>query len=107
MLSSHLVVFYPCDFCAYQRGTVFEVLRTIFCPNLESLVVLSESIQVLSAILGSSRVPGCRSGKRTVEVIFRFLKKTGRGPDQSFRPQRSLQCYAVLASDITCLHLPD
>jgi hypothetical protein len=77
MLSSQFAAFYSRDFCAYQRGTVFEVFRTILCPDLESLVVLNKGIQVLPAILGSSRVPRCRSGKRTVKVIFRFLKKTG------------------------------
>ncbi len=42
MLSSQLVAFYSRDLCAYQRGTVFEVFRTIFCPDLESLVVLDQ-----------------------------------------------------------------
>src|SRR6185437_5157091 len=75
MLCLYLVVFDPCDLCAYQGRTVFKVFRAIFCPDLKLLVVLGKGIQERSPILGSSRVPGCRSGQGTVELIFCLLEK--------------------------------
>ena len=47
MLSIELAAFYSCDLSAYQRGTVFEVLRTILRPERKLLLMFSQGLQML------------------------------------------------------------
>ena len=45
--------FYSCDLSAYQRGTVFEVLRTILRECFELSVVGSQSLEMLPVLRGA------------------------------------------------------
>ena len=40
------------DLCADQRSAVFEILRTIHCPDLELPVVSGQSLQMLLPLIG-------------------------------------------------------
>src|SRR5262245_8896578 len=73
MLSVDCAAFYSCDFRAHQCGPVFEVLWAILRPYFELPLVSCQSLEMPLSLVGSCGVPGCRMGKRTVEVkLCRF-----------------------------------
>ena len=74
MLSIELAAFYSCDLSAYQRGTVFEVLRTILRECFELSVVGDQSLEMLPVLVGERGIAAGRAGKPTIEVILRRFK---------------------------------
>src|SRR5262245_46781581 len=67
MLSIELAAFYSCDLSAYQRGTVFEVLRTILRACFELSVVGRQSLEMPLVLVGERGIAAGRAGKPTIE----------------------------------------
>ena len=59
------------DLGADQRGAVLEILRAILRPDLELLVMRSQSLQVLLPLAGRRGIAGRGLGQRAVKVILR------------------------------------
>src|SRR3979409_480054 len=70
-LGIELLAFDPRDLGADQRGAVLEIVRAIRRPDLELLVMRSDSVQVLLPPAGRNRIAAGGSRQRVVEVIFR------------------------------------
>src|SRR5260370_27073354 len=87
----------PCDLCADKRSAVFEILRTIYCPDLELPVVSGQSLQMLLPLVGQCGVVKCRSGKRSVEVMARRFQSCLPCPKQVFRPCCGLDRRRIIA----------
>ncbi len=70
-----VAAFYSRDLRADERGTVFKILRAILRPDLELSMVSGQRLEMLLSLVGSCGVPGCRVGKRAIEVkLCRFEK---------------------------------
>ena len=59
------------DLGADQRGAVLEILRAIRRPDLELLVMRSDSVQVLLPLAGCRGIAGGGLRQCAVEMIFR------------------------------------
>src|SRR5262249_20180067 len=58
---------------ADQCGTVLEILRAVLRPYFELPVVSRQGFEMLLSLVGSCGIPGCRVGKRTIELkLCRF-----------------------------------
>src|SRR5258708_33935856 len=86
-LGIEFAAFAPGDLGGDQRGAIFEVLRTIFCPYFQPSVVRSQSLEMLLSMVGRRGIAGCGARQRAVKVIFCGFK-TGWGcPKKPLRPQ--------------------
>src|SRR5262245_10377123 len=56
------------DLGAHQCGAVFKILRADLRPYLELFVVSDQSLEMLRSLVGTCGIPGCRVGKRTIEM---------------------------------------
>src|SRR5580704_12182600 len=68
ILGVEFAAFYASDLCTHQRGAVFKILRAILRPYFELPVVNCQSLEMLLFLIGGCGIPGCRGGKRTIEV---------------------------------------
>src|SRR5262245_41674819 len=66
------------NLCAYQRCTIFEVLRTIRCPGLKLLPVSRQRFSLLHARGWSHRLAQCGARERGIEMILGLLRRKER-----------------------------
>src|SRR4029077_1847512 len=94
-----------CNLRTNQRGTVREILRTIFCPYFQLSLVRGQSLEMLLSLVGRCGVPGYGAGQRAVKVIFRRFK-TGWGcQKQPLRPQGGIDGRRIVPSKEARLQL--
>src|ERR1700739_877419 len=97
--------FDPGDLGADERGTIFKILRAIFCPYFQLSVVRGQSLEMLLSSAGCGGIAGCGPGERAVEVIFRSFKTRWKCPKQQLRPQGGIDGCSPLSGKEARLQL--